>query len=149
MRVRTLWIGVLSFALAASIGTALSWGVGPYSANYKAGYWPLVAPADEAQIKHALSLIPPHAVTSASYHLVPHLTDREQIYSFPNPWQGRNWGINDQHQRDPKSVQWLIVLKGDLGDTDTALLQSILTGPDAMRKVYEAGDVLVATREPG
>ena len=59
---------------------------------------------------------------SASYHLVPHLTDRHRIYSFPNPWQGRNWGINDQHQRDPKSVEWLVVLKGDLGDTDTALV---------------------------
>ena len=145
---RTFAVGI---ALAASIGTALSWGVGPYSANYKAGYWPLVPSADQANIEHALSLIPPHAVVSASYHLVPHLTDREQIYSFPNPWQGRNWGINDLHQRDPKSIKWLVVMRGDLGDTDTALLQQILTGPNAMRKVYESpdGEVIVATRDPG
>jgi len=143
---RTFAAGI---AFAASVGTALSWGVGPYSANYKAGYWPLVATADQAKIEHALSLIPPHDSVSASYHLVPHLTDRRLIFSFPNPWQGRNWGINDLHQRDPKSIKWLVVLKGDLGDTDQALLQSILTGPNAMRTVYESGDVLVATRGSG
>ena len=48
---RTFAAGV---ALAASIGTALSWGVGPYSANYRSGYWPLVASANQSQIEHAL-----------------------------------------------------------------------------------------------
>src|SRR4051812_20565186 len=143
---RTFAVGL---ALAASVGTALSWGVGPYSANYKSGYWPLTPAAEQKNLEHALSLIPPHAVTSASYHLVPHLTDREQIYSFPNPWQGRNWGIGDQRQRDPKNVEWLVVSRADLGDTDMTLLNSNLTGPDAMRTVYDSGGVLVATREPG
>ena len=62
-------------------------------------------PRIKRQIEHALSLIPSHAAVSASYHLVPHLTDRRLIYSFPNPWQGRNWGINDEDQRNPESVR--------------------------------------------
>ena len=41
------------------------------------------------------------------------------------------------------------MLEGDLGDTDKALLNSILTGPDAMRKVYDSGGVVVATRDAG
>jgi uncharacterized membrane protein len=71
-------------ALAASIGTALSWDVGLHSANYQTGSWPLVAPANEAEINYALSLIPAGAPVSASYHLVPHLTSRSLIFSFPN-----------------------------------------------------------------
>jgi uncharacterized membrane protein len=136
-------------ALAASLGTALSWGVGPYSTNYKSGYWPLSTPANDAQIKHALSLIPPNASVSASYHLVPHLTERKSIFSFPNPWQGRNWGINDGDQRNPKDIEWLIALKGDLGPEDQQLLNSIITGPDALKVVYQEGDVIVAKRDSG
>ncbi len=143
---RTFAVGV---ALAASIGTAASWGVGPYTPNYRAGYWPLAANANQAEITHALSLIPPHASVSASYHLVPHLTDRELIFSFPNPFHPRNWGINDAQQRDPKTVQWLIVLQGDLGADDQKLLASLMTGPDALKTVYESNGVLVARRGSG
>ena len=98
-------------------------------------------------MQHALSLIPAGASVSASYHLVPHLTDRKLIFSFPNPYAPRNWGINDAHQRDPKSVQWLIVETGDLqGDSDKKLLQSLLTGPNAMKTVYNSDGVILAAR---
>jgi uncharacterized membrane protein len=144
---RTFAIGL---ALAASIGTALSWGVGPYSRYYDTGYWPLSERVNQAEIEHGLSLIPPKASVSASYHLTPHLTERHHIFSFPNPWQGRNWGINDGDQRDPKSVEWLIALRDDLGEEDQALLDSITTGPDAtMKIVYDEGDVVVARRDSG
>jgi len=143
---RTFAVGL---ALAASIGTALSWGVGPYSSNYQTGNWPLVAPANEAEINHALSLIPADAAVSASYHLVPHLTSRSLIFSFPNPWKPVNWGINNEHQRDPRSVQWVAVLATDLGSSDSALLKSILTGPNALRTVYSADGVLIARRTSG
>lgn len=136
-------------ALAASLGTALSWGVGPYSQHYRAGYWPLEPNAAKADITHALSLIPANASVSASYHLVPHLSSRKLIFSFPNPWQGRNWGVNDGHQRDPSTVQWLVVLKLDLGESDKSLLASILTGPKALTTVYETDNVVVARRDSG
>jgi len=132
-------------ALAASIGTALSWGVGPYSANYRAGYWPLTPPADKAALAHAVSMIPPHASVSASYHLVPHLSSRKLIFSYPNPFMPRNWGINDGNQRNPKDVQWLIVEKGDLGQSDQDLLSTLL-GPNGFQVVYDNGDVIVAKR---
>ncbi len=140
-------------ALAACIATALSWGVGPYSANYRTGYWPLATNAqqqtDQAQIRHALSLIPAHASVSASYHLVPHLTDRTLIFSFPNPWTPRNWGINDKDQRDPSSVEWLVAIRADLGGKDQAVLESLLTGPTAWTTVYATDVVVLARRDPG
>ena len=136
-------------ALAASLGTALSWGVGPYTPKYSSGYWPLTPNAAQADIKHALSLIPGNASVSASYHLVPHLSSRKLIFSFPNPWHGRNWGVNDEHQRNPSTVQWLVILKSDLGPDDQTLLASILTGPNALTTVYDTDSVVVARRNSG
>ncbi len=132
-------------ALAASLSTAFAWGVGPRSANYKAGYWPLTPPQNKAALEHAVSLIPANASVSASYHLVPHLSSRKLIFSYPNPFMPRNWGINDGNQRDPKTVQWLIIEKGDLGESDQQLL-STLIGPNGFRVVYQDGDVMVAKR---
>lgn len=146
-RLRGQWRAFAAgLALAAALGTAVSWGVGPYSTNYRRGYWPLQANSQQAEIEHALSLIPAHASVSASYHLVPHLTDRKAIYSFPNPWQPRNWGINDMHQRDPKSIDWLIVLQGDLGKDDQALLDKVLS-TGGMTTVYSSNGVVVARRD--
>jgi len=136
-------------AIAASIGTALSWGVGPYSVKYRAGYWPLVPNVAQTDIDHALSLIPGNASVSASYHLVPHLSSRRLIFSYPNPWQARNWGIDDKDQRDPSTVKWLVVLKADLSDSDNKLLASLFKGPHALTKVYETQNVLVARRDSG
>jgi uncharacterized membrane protein len=136
-------------ALAAAIATALSWGVGPYSRQYQSGYWPLTTPSNQASLEHAVSLVPAHASVSASYHLVPHLSDRAKIYSFPNPWRPRNWGINDLHQQDPKKVEWIVVSKADLGSDDENLLAQILADP-AINVVYSDHSVVVARRtRPG
>jgi uncharacterized membrane protein len=132
-------------ALAAAIATALTWGVGPYSRNYRAGFWPLTTPSNQQSLEHAVSLVPSNASVSASYHLVPHLSDRAKIYSFPNPWRPRNWGINDLHQQDPKKVEWIVVSKVDLGNDDESLLEQILADP-SIRMVYDDGNVVVARR---
>jgi uncharacterized membrane protein len=132
-------------ALAAAIATALNWGVGPYSRQYRSGYWPLTTPSNQSSLEHAVSLVPSNASVSASYHLVPHLSNRAKIYSFPNPWRPRNWGINDLHQRDPKTVEWIVVSKLDLGNDDQSLLEQILADPK-ISVVYTDGSVVVARR---
>lgn len=42
--------------------------------------------------REAIATIPDDAVVSAHYRYVPHLTHRERIYEFPNPWRASNWG---------------------------------------------------------
>jgi uncharacterized membrane protein len=132
-------------ALAAAVATTLSWGVGPYSRHYRTGYWPLQANADQAALDHAVSLVPDGASVSASYHLVPHLTDRHEIFSFPNPWRPRNWGINDGDTRDPDTVDWIVLSKTDLGDEDKQLLEEIMADSD-FEVVYDEGNALVLRR---
>jgi uncharacterized membrane protein len=142
VRLRSFAAGL---ALAAAFATTLSWGVGPYSRHYRIGYWPLQPNSQQAQLDHAVSLVPRGASVSASYHLVPHLTDRHEIYSFPNPWKPRNWGINDLDTRNPDDIEWLVVSKGDLGNEDKQLLEQILAERD-IEVVYDQGNVLVARR---
>jgi uncharacterized membrane protein len=143
VRLRSFAAGL---ALAAALATTLSWGVGPYSRHYRSGYWPLQANSEQAELDHAISLVPGGAPVSASYHLVPHLTDRHEIYSFPNPFRPRNWGIDDEETRDPDGIEWIVVNRNDLGEEDTALLDDLLAESD-FEVVYEEGNALVARRE--
>ncbi|PIS28101.1 hypothetical protein COT42_08960 [Candidatus Saganbacteria bacterium CG08_land_8_20_14_0_20_45_16] len=47
----------------------------------------------EIRVKQkALSLVPPGVKVAASYSLVPHLTHRQEIYMFPNPFKSVLWG---------------------------------------------------------
>ena len=36
---------------------------------------------------------PDDAAVAATYYIVPHLSHRDQIYTFPNPWIPANWGV--------------------------------------------------------
>jgi uncharacterized membrane protein len=136
-------------ALAASVATAVSWGVGPGSRHYEAGYWPLREHSQRAELDRAISIVPSGASVSASYHLVPHLSSRELIFSFPNPWRPRNWGIGDRNTRDPADIEWLVVKLGDLGAEDRALVDEIIADDGQMQVVYRSDAVLVARRSSG
>jgi hypothetical protein len=57
----------------------------------------------------AMAMIPAHAIVSADYAITPHLTHREKIYMFPNPFRADNWGVNDETQHDPETVQYILV----------------------------------------
>ena len=46
---------------------------------------------------------------SADYNLVPHLSHRELIYTFPNPWISSNYGVDGRGLPDPATVEWIAV----------------------------------------
>ena len=82
---------------------------------------------------------------AATYNFVPHLTHRRNIYTFPNPWQASNWGVRNEDQHDPATVDWLIIDRTTLGPGPEALLEEILaTGEWEVRSTTD--DVLVAQR---
>jgi len=85
---------------------------------------------------------------SAGYTLVPHLSRRAEIYSFPNPWRPSNWGYRDQDTRDPHRVNWIVVDRRALGTEDAALLDAILTNGN-FRLVLDRDDLIVARRVHG
>ncbi len=130
---------------ACSLATTVAWGVSPISRHYREGYWPLQAsPRAELQ-RAALDLVPPGQSVSSTYNLAPHLVRREEVYVFPNPWQGRNWGVDDVNPRSPERVRWLAVDRTVLGDADLALLDAVLASGE-FRVVADTADLLVAER---
>jgi uncharacterized membrane protein len=100
---------------------AMSWSAIP-NGSRRSHYWsedddPLRADKDAA-----IALVGPDAPVSATYLFVPHLTRREVVYSFPNPWLKVFYGVEDTELPDPARVEWLAI--------DTALLN------DEFRDVY-------------
>lgn len=145
LRSHQLRSALLGAALASTLASAVTWGVGPGSNRYDDGYWPLIPHEAQADLEVALALVPDDAAVAASYHLVPHLSAREKIYSFPNPWEPWNWGIDGHLTHDPDTVDYLVVLRSDLGPEHADLLERILAAEDFV-VVFSHGDVVVAGR---
>jgi uncharacterized membrane protein len=125
--------GVLACAFAAT----LAWGLSPIGSEYRGHWWPPESDPRLDTKRAAVDAVPDDASVSAVYTFVPHLSGREQIYSFPNPWRPSNWGFEDRDTRDPRTVDWLVVDRVALGDEDQMLLDQILASGswDVLRDV--------------
>lgn len=115
---------VLGLLTACTLIAYESRGIGPGSSQFRNGTWPILenesvidlivgidpAADDGARARAtALRALPADVGTSASYNLVAHVTDRAIAFEFPNPWFPKNWGIEDRHQRDPASIEYLYI----------------------------------------
>ena len=78
---------------AAALATSVAWGMSPISTQYRNGYWPLAENPRQAILDAGVDSVPGDAAVAATYNIVPHLSHREQIYTFPNPWFPLNWGV--------------------------------------------------------
>jgi uncharacterized membrane protein len=140
----TRWLvpaGVLTCALSAS----LAWGPSPIGAEYREQWWP---PDQDTRLdskRAAIDAVPDDASVSAAYTFVPHLSGREEIYTFPNPWRPSNWGYQDRNTRDPRTVDWLVVDRVAVGEADQLLLDQILTS-GAWDVLRDADGIVVAKR---
>ncbi len=100
---------------AAALATSVAWGMSPISTQYRNGYWPLTENPREATLDAAVDSVPGDAAVAATYNIVPHLSHRDQIYTFPNPWFPLNWGVagvaphDPDHDHVPAEVDWIVV----------------------------------------
>jgi hypothetical protein len=131
--------------VVCTVATTLAWGVGPYSKNYRHGFWPLTPNDRQHVLDHAVAEPGSHDTVSATYNLVPHLTHREHIYTFPNPWRPANWGVHNENTHDPGTIDWLVIDRRVLGADDRELLDSILQSGDWVTKL-DKKDIVVAHR---
>ncbi len=150
-RGRRAWrVAIPCLVLGCSLYGTLAWGPSPVSTEYGAGWWP---PAVDSRIdakQDAIDAVPDDAAVSAVYTMVPHLSRRAEIYSFPNPWVPTNYGVPGSPRRDPARVEWLVVDRAVLDAPTRALLEAVLGGraDDAgpFRVVLDRAGVLVARR---
>jgi uncharacterized membrane protein len=99
---------------ACALATTTAWGALAISNRY-ASWWP--EDGDPLREAKEIAVAAPDAgdVVSAHWRFVPHLADRKTIYSFPNPWRQRFYGVDDTVRPDPANVEWIVL------DVDAAL----------------------------
>ena len=138
---------VVSFVLGCALATSIAWGPSPIGKEYRHGVWVLDASPRDASGRAALAMIPAGDSVSATYNLVPQLSERSEIYSFPNPWESRNFGIDGWPRRNPAGVKWIMADRAVMGPDDLSLLDRIL-GNGHWRVVFDRDDYVVARRIP-
>lgn len=149
-RTRILTAVALTMVMVVGVYIDREEGVGPWTENYSVGNFALDRLAIHDAYADALQLVGPDDVVSANYQFVPHLSHRQEIYTFPNPWISSNYGVGGMPAPpDPKRVDWLIVIPADLNQPASALLDSILkSGEFEIRRTSRApgGSLLVLER---
>lgn len=117
--------GVVVLFLVVSLLGQRGWGILPGSQQYRAGAWPLIA-SDTSGWRAAVERIGSSDGAAVDYRLVPHLTHRRTVYTFPNPWLNSNYGINPDDRGDPYRVEWIAVEEWTLNDAASALLEELV-----------------------
>ncbi len=145
-----------SFVAFALIGVMLlgvfqtrGQGVGPWTTNHDVGWWPLVDNPTNDFIRDAIADIPDDAVVSTEYYIVPHLSHREGIYTFPNPWISSNYGVGGvPAPPDPSTIDVLLINEDRLGNPDhLALFERIVSsGEFEVVERYPDGLILLVRR---
>jgi hypothetical protein len=150
---RRRWLGeaALILGLCAALWTGWAHGAGPWSPhNYRAGYWPLTEPANQHAREAAIALIRPDDGVSADYLMVPHLTHRQVIYTFPNPWRNSNYGVTPEAHGDPSKVDWIVMDTSMLSGENLALYDSIKASGEFQVAMQSNGvEVLRRIHPPG
>ena len=94
-----------------------------------------------ASARAAVAKVPDDSVVSATYNLVPHLTHRAEIYSFPNPWVSKNFGIDGEPRRSGKRVEWIVVDKRRARQGQPARCSSASSTRGTFRVVFDEGQL--------
>ena len=137
---------LVGLVAATALATNVAWSPSPISVEYHSGIWARPSPR-HAAMRAAVGLVPRRARVTAIYYLVPHLTHREVIYEWPNPFvrPAVNWGVKGEHPGDPAKVDYMAVDTDLLGDRKN--LYDRLTAPGGeFEKVFERDQVVVAKR---
>jgi uncharacterized membrane protein len=121
-------------------------------ANYNMGLSPVsknppryVVSDSEITIGEALEIIPNNAVVSAAPFLVPHLTHREFIYEFPNPFRLSYWGVNGENPHDPETVEYIVLKRDSLSKENKDLVDNLLRDGD-FTVVFDKRNAIVLKR---
>ena len=147
---RRFGVGVVA---ASALATSVAWGISPLSTDYRTGYWPLLGNARQDILDDAVASVPDDAAVAATYYIVPHLSHREQVYTFPNPWIPANWGVAGVAPHDPDSdhtpeeVEWIVIDRTTHGpgSREEVLLGELL-GNGEFEVVSDREGIVVARR---
>jgi len=137
-----LWLMVFAF------NTSVNRGVLPYSDNHRSGVWELDESQHARWLRVAVQLIPDEAVVVATHNISPHLTRRDEIYLWPNPYRREAWGVaGTTPLPHPDGIEYLVL---DLSTMElgSQVLADEVVATWGFEPLYEAGAVVVLQRSP-
>lgn len=101
-------VPMISVMAACAFATTAAWGAMP-SGVRRNTFWVTDKDAAKLAKRAAIERVGPDSVVSATYLFVPHLAEREGVYSFPNPWRQVFYGVEGTPRPDPQGVQYIAV----------------------------------------
>jgi uncharacterized membrane protein len=133
--------------LGCAYVTNVAWSPSPIGDSYTV--WARSSPRHES-MREALKLVPDKASVTATYTLLPHLSHREQIYDWPNPWVPAYWGNDDKYRLpDPSTIQYIVLDRTQVGAAQQALLASLIAPDGPYELLFDADDVIVGRLKSG
>ncbi|MDP2210974.1 MAG: DUF2079 domain-containing protein [Candidatus Aquicultor sp.] len=135
---------VAALLVAVALASNFFWSPSPISSRHQRAFV-VIDETRRTSMERAVALIPDDAVVSASYVFVPHLTHREKIYEFPNPYVAVNWGVNGENPADKDTIDFVIVDFSQLS-SDQQKIASKLRNTE-FTQVYSRNDILVLRRD--
>jgi uncharacterized membrane protein len=135
---------VLWWMVACAYVTNIAWSPSPIAANDDVWAQPN---SRHAAMRTAIDLVPDDASVTATYSLLPHLTHREQIYDWPNPFIEAYWGNNDGYRLPaPDTIDYLVLDLQHVGDDRRPLVDELIAPGGDYEVVFAQSDIVVAER---
>ena len=107
---------------------------------------------DPARTDEALDVIPPGVPVAATRSLLPHLSQRVEVYSLPEPFIPLDWGgslTSEELAERAGRVEWVAYVEGDqIGRIFTGELGVETAIPDVRPTLEREGFVVVARTGP-
>jgi uncharacterized membrane protein len=128
--------------LTIAVGALLR---GPLPGAVPFSTWRRTPPTNAAAMREALALIPEDAAVAASGELVPHLTHREIIYNFPNPFEPLVYGLDGAKPTYPKPADWVIVNRSVLSKKRWVIIDRLRASQE-WQLVFDRDGVVVLKR---
>ena len=143
-RFRVVRMLLVPWVLVWAYVTNVAWSPSPIGSGYETA-WVRENPR-RATLEAAVESVPDDVTVTATYGLLPHLSHREQIYNWPNPFVMSYWGNDDDYRLpDPATIEYVVVDRQQVGETERQLLADLIDG-DPYEVLFDQEDVVVARR---
>ena len=135
---------LIPWLLICAYVSNVAWSPSPLSPND--GVWGRAIDRHDT-MRTAVDLVPDDASVTATYALGPHLSHREQIYDWPNPWVPSYWGNDDTYRLpDPTEIDYLVLDRQQVGEAQRSLVDELIAPGGEFELLLDEDDVIVARR---
>jgi uncharacterized membrane protein len=136
---------VVPWLIACMYITNVAWSPSPLS-EANENVWAQPSPRHDV-IRRAIDLVPDDASVTATYGILPHLSHREQIYDWPNPWVMAYFGNDDGYRLpDPSEIEYIVLDRRNVGEPQRELVDDLIAPGGEFEVLLDEDEILVARR---